>query len=56
MNSMDLDLLNAVLSLLYPLCILFVIVGAIYFLYYLAKTAVERKIKDEIEKSKSERV
>ena len=52
LSGMDLDTLNSLLSLLYPVLIIFVVAGTIYFLYYLAKAAVDRKIRDEIERKR----
>jgi len=49
---MDLNTLNAALSLLYPILTVFVAFGVMYFIYYVVKKAIEKKIQEEIQKTR----
>jgi len=50
---MDFDLLNTYFSFLYPILLVFVTISCIYFVYYLVKTAIEHKIREEVKKAQN---
>jgi len=47
--------LNSVLSWLYPIILVLLAVGTIYFIFSVAKSALEYKVKKEIEKHEEEK-